>query len=144
MLLSHQRQIWWNAVYTWTDWKISRLIFLFRIRWLYKPYNFIFFKVAAFTLNTFLQRFMNDSNTWNRLFCDIPFSAAAVPFSTSSSEENIFPRSCAFSVGNAQKSHGAKIPELLRRYGRTDIQMTRKQCHLSLLTLIPLNGSSFW
>ena len=27
---------------------------------------------------------------------------------TSSSEENLFPRSCLFSVGNAQKSHGAK------------------------------------
>jgi len=56
----------------------------------------------------FLQRFINDSNTRNRLFCDIPFSTAAVAFLISSSEENLFPRSCLFSVGNAQKSHGAK------------------------------------
>jgi hypothetical protein len=49
-----------------------------------------FFKVASFTLNTFLQRFINNSNTWNKLFCDIPFSTAAVAFLTSSSEENLF------------------------------------------------------
>ena len=56
----------------------------------------------------FLQRFINNSNTWNRLFCNIPFSTAAVAFLTSSSEGNLFPRRCFFSVGNAQKSHGAK------------------------------------
>ena len=94
--------------FTKADWKVLRLIFLFRISWLYRPYNFFFFKVASFTLNTLLQRFIKDSNTWNRLFCDIPFSTAAVAFLTSSSEENLFPRSCLFSVGNAQKSQGAK------------------------------------
>jgi hypothetical protein len=45
---------------------------------------------------------------YKRLFCDIPFSTAAVVFLTSSSEENLYPRSCLFSVGKVQKSHGAK------------------------------------
>ena len=71
------------------------------------PTIFFFFKVPSFTLNTFLQRFINFSDTWNRLFYDIPFSTAAVAFLTPSFEENLFPRSCLFSVGNAQKSHGA-------------------------------------
>ena len=31
-----------KIIHTWADWKVSRLIFLFRIRWLYKPYNFFF------------------------------------------------------------------------------------------------------
>ena len=83
--------------------------FLFGIRWLYRPYNFFLFQSSVLHVEYIcLQRFINNSNAWNRLFCDVPFSTAAVAFLTSSSEENLFPRSCLLSVGNAQKSHCAK------------------------------------
>jgi len=39
------------------DRKVSRLIFLFRIRSHYRPYNFFCFKVASFTLNAFFTEF---------------------------------------------------------------------------------------
>ena len=98
-----------NKHNTRADWKVSRLIFFYsESDGSTGPTIFFVFNVVSFTLNTFLQRFINVSNTWNRLFCDTSFSTAAVVLLTSSCEENLFPRSCLFSVGNAQKSHGAK------------------------------------
>ena len=46
-----------TVITTKVDWKVSRLIFLFRIGWLYRPNNFLFFNLVSFILNTFFTAF---------------------------------------------------------------------------------------